>query len=277
MNERPLDPLFGAPPERVQLQRAPLERVLAQVQFPPVLKINEQGHIADFQEALRKDYPFLQKDVGQSMTVQVNAGNVSVNPTEETIWRFFDQEKNWRVSLALRSVSIEVRRYSSRFDFLDRLQTVLTAVNETISPGPATRVGFRYVNRLSGAQELQQLVQYVQPELIGLLGEPMATRVDHSLSEATCSTEEGRLLARWGKMQPFMTHDPDMAAPIDQHSWVLDIDSFLAMGEGGQLLVEGGFNPVALNALTEKLANRAYAFFRWSVKPAFLERFGVEQ
>lgn len=275
MNDRLSDPLFGVPPERVQLSAAPLVRVLAQVQFPPVLKINDQDHIADFQEELRRKYPFLQKEVGQAMNVQINNGQVSVNPSEEVIWRFFDQERNWRISLALRSVSIEVRQYTSRFDFLDRLEEVIESLAQTISPGPAVRVGFRYVNRLTGAEQMRSLDKFIYPDLMGILcEEALSSHVEHCLSEANCTTKDGRLYARWGKMQPNMTHDPGMAEPISQQSWMLDIDSFKAAQEGRETLVPGGFDSSELRTLTENLANRAYAFFRWSVRPAFLDHFG---
>jgi len=60
MADRCDDPLFGEVPERVLLSSAPLVRVLGQVKFPRIAKIAEESYIANFQEAIRGEYPHFQ-------------------------------------------------------------------------------------------------------------------------------------------------------------------------------------------------------------------------
>ena len=45
-------PLGGSPPQEISLPRAPLVRVLTQVRFPGILKIEDKGMVASFQEKI---------------------------------------------------------------------------------------------------------------------------------------------------------------------------------------------------------------------------------
>ena len=53
---------FGPSVQEVPLARAPLVNVIAQVRFPAVMKIEDSAFVANFQEAIRKDYPILRPE-----------------------------------------------------------------------------------------------------------------------------------------------------------------------------------------------------------------------
>ena len=269
MSSRINDPLFGAPPERVQLGAAPLVRVLAQVRFSKIIKISEEQHIGDFQEVLRQEYPHLAKDAAQALEFEVNQGAVSTKSTNEVIWRLFDAQKIWRVSLAPEFISIETAVYTSRDDFLSRTERVLNAVSRTLKPALATRVGFRYLNRLEGLHNLGDLEKLIHPELVGMHSGALRSHIVGASSQIEAATREGRLLARWGLTPAGASHDPNMAPPANETSWVLDIDSFKENNP-----VEEGFRAAELSEMVGTMANRAYAFFRWSAQDEFLRRFG---
>jgi uncharacterized protein (TIGR04255 family) len=189
--------------------------------------------------------------------------------TEEVIWRLFDHARQWRVSLNPSALTLETSRYTSRREFLDRIRVLVDALAASIRPTVAMRVGFRYVNRLDQPQDIKELDRLVYPDLVGLLAEPLRNKVELTISQAQCATLEGRLLVRWGLLPARATHDPEMAPPVDSRSWMLDIDSFTTEG-----LPTDGFQTDALIGKVDTMANRAYAFFRWSVTQKFLERFG---
>jgi uncharacterized protein (TIGR04255 family) len=272
MADRIADPLLGPPPERVQLNPAPLVRVLGQVQFGKIIKINTEQHIGDFQEAVRSKYPFIEKDTAQAVQLHLDDRGVHTSTSDEVIWRLFDASKDWRVSLNPSALSLETVRYTSRGEFLDRFGFLLDELARTIKPTIATRVGFRYVNRLQRSADLRELDQLVYPELVGVLSAPLREQVEQSISQAVCKTAEGRLLVRWGMLPAGASHDPEMAPPLNSQSWMLDIDSFAMEGLPGD-----GFAAEILAGLVDTMANRAYAFFRWSVTEKFLERFGARQ
>lgn len=269
MTDRIADPLLGQPPERVQLDAAPLVRVLGQVQFPKIIKISSEQHIGDFQEAVRNVYPFIERDAAQSVQLNFDGGGMQSSATEEVIWRLFDHSKLWRVSLNPSALTLETAKYTSRQEFLDRFRFLVDALAATIRPGVATRIGFRYVNRLDQPKDIQELNQLVYPDLVGLLADPLRENVELTISQAQCATLEGRLLVRWGLLPALATHDPEMAPPVNSRSWMLDIDSFASDG-----LPTDGFPTDSLVDKVDSMANRAYAFFRWSVTDNFLKRFG---
>lgn len=269
MAERIDDPLFGQPPGRVQLDSAPLVRVLGQVQFAKIIKISSEQHIGDFQEAVRKVFPFIEKDMAQSIQLDFDGRGVQGVTTEEVIWRLFDPARQWRVSLNPSALTLEIFQYTSRQAFLDQFRFLLDALARTIHPTLVTRVGFRYVNQIDQPQDIRDLDQLVYPDLVGLLSAPLRDKVALTISQAQCETLEGGLLVRWGLLPAGATHDPDMAPPVNSRSWMLDIDSFTTTG-----LPTDNFQTDALISKIDTMANRAYAFFRWSVTEKFLERFG---
>lgn len=268
MSQRIEDPLFGEIPARIQLATAPLARVLGQVQFAKIIKIQSESHIGDFQEAVRDAYPLIDREVAQSVQLSMEGGGVSAQTTEEVIWRLFDREKTWRISLTPSALSLETQHYTSRPDFLVRFESVVRAFTQTLRPALATRVGFRYVNHLTKQEDLNALDRLINRELVGVLGVPMGSNVDQTITFAQCRTADGTLLARWGKLPAGASHDPDAAPPQPSPSWILDIDCFATdMGSDG-------FVCEAVTAEVEKMADRAYAFFRWCVTDEFIGRFG---
>lgn len=268
MGQRINDPLFDAPPARVQLDAAPLARVLGQIQFAKIIKITNEAHIGDFQELVRDVYPIIEREVVQSVELNMEGGGISAQTSDEVVWRLFDRDKVWRVSLSPSALSLETRKYTSRHDFLARLEAVAGAFGDTLKPALATRVGFRYVNHLVKSEDLAILNQLIHRELIGVLADCMENNVHQTISFAQCRTADGTLLARWGKLPPGASHDPDAAPPRSTPSWILDIDSF-AVDVGTDR-----FDPTALTRMVEKMADRAYAFFRWCVTDEFIDRFG---
>lgn len=76
MADRIADPLFGKPPERAQLGTAPLVRVLGQVQFARIVNISKEQFIGDFQNAVRRQFPVIERDVAQSIDVSLDGGEL---------------------------------------------------------------------------------------------------------------------------------------------------------------------------------------------------------
>src|SRR4051794_13728758 len=111
-------PLGGPSPAEVSLPRAPLVRVLAQVRFPGILKIDDKSSIVPFQEEIRGTYPLFQQEASQQLHVEVGPSGPAVRHDVGNIWRFTDAEHGWRVSLTTDSVALETSRYSNREDFI---------------------------------------------------------------------------------------------------------------------------------------------------------------
>lgn len=260
------NPLIGPPPPEVPLPNAPLVRVIAQVRFGLVVSIEKREFIAGFQEVIRGEYAVLRQETASNLLVGVR-GQAEVEMRTNTVWRFHDLEHRWRVTLAADFMALETSLYTSRTDFLERFARLLDALELHVKPGALDRLGVRYIDRITGAP-LEDLRTYIQPALLGALGTSLGGHARVSVSEGLFDLpEEGaQMRARWGVMPPNATVDPNAIEPVDERSWVLDIDAF-----------QQGERPFTSGEVGEQaraLAERIYTFFRWSVTDDFLKHYG---
>lgn len=263
-------PLATEIPVEVPLQDAPLVRVISQIRFPPILSIRKEDNVADFQEALRADYPHLQRNEVRNIGM-VPGQDPSIS--EAIIWRLADLPElaTWRVSLGVDFVALETWRYSDRRDFLGRLQRVLANVETSFRPAEAQRVGLRYIDRLEG-RALNRIGDLVQRNALGIL-QPGAEPLDalrkatvHSMTQVQFQAAEGMIQGRWGNLPPNATYDPDALQPTGKRSWVLDLDMFSPHAST--------FRSEELVAMTESFAQRIYSVFRLMVTDEFLRFYG---
>lgn len=253
------------PPAEVPLATAPLVRVLAQVRFPLIASVDKQDFIAPFQEALRREYPVLRPE--QSRGVVLGPTGVVDTRTNNT-WRFQDSKGAWRVSVASEFLALETTKYTSRDDFLERLQRVLAALRDHIDPQVIDRIGIRYIDRVAGEENLRDLPDLIRPEVAGVMATPLAAHTRQALSENifVLPGDGGQLLARWGLLPSQGTVDPGAVEPIDEQSWLLDTDAFMAGTRD--------FDVDVVMEQARELAKSVYGFFRWVVTDEFLKRYG---
>lgn len=259
------NPLIAPPPKEVPLKKAPLVRVIAQVRFPLITSIENQIFIGSFQEAIRNKYPILQPEQTRSFVL----ASQGIMQTEQVTWRFVNAEGNWRVSLAPEFIALETTAYTSRSDFLSRLKYILTALNEHIKPNIVQRFGIRYIDRLVG-QSVKDISKLVRPEIAGITALEFAEHIDQSLTESwfTMPEREDLIIARWGLVPPNTTFDPNAIEPLNEHSWILDLDMSLTK--------QRDFNVDALMIEGQGFTEKIYTFFRWAVTADFLIHFGGE-
>ncbi len=257
-----INPFSGPPPVEVPLTRAPLVRVISQVMFTPILGIVNAAHIAPFQELLRADYPLLDQEFVQRIEITPNQ---QATVHQEAIWRFQDAEQRWRVSLAPTFVALDTAGYTSRRDFLDRLKMILAATEATLRPQLAQRVGLRYVSRVEGPA-FKELSKLIQPAFAGAVATPFGQGAQHLLTESLVATEEGTLTARWGKLPPNMTFDPQTIVPTATESWIHDLDLFKDH--------RAPFHTAEINELLDAFAKRLYTVFRFMVTDEYLRHYG---
>ena len=260
------NPLLDPPPAEIPLPRAPLVLVVAQVRFPQITSVSRSEFIGPFQEAIRHDYPILRQESIQDFLI--NPTRQTAKSSSSKIWRFSEDDGPWRVSLSEAFIALETKQYSSRDDFLSRLERILEAFEEHVAPKRAERVGIRYVDRLAG-EDAEDMPNLVRPELAGILATEVARMTGQAVSQHLFTLGGAdRLVARWGRLPAGRTIDPNTIEPVDTPSWLLDLDAFRAESMP--------FSSEELTAQARGFAERIYTFFRWAVTPAFLTRFGGE-
>ena len=256
------DPFASSPPPEVPLPAAPLVRVIAQVRFPTIAAISQTDFVAPLQQALQTRFPILRSEMGQTLVVGVH-GIASAG--SHTVWRFHDVEKRWRLSLAPDFLSLEAMAYPSRDEFFSAFRDALTVLKERVHLPVLDRLGVRYINRITGEQ-LKCLSDLVWPDVLGIAGTDFSSTMSHSLTETSFALSDAQLIARWGVLPPNATVDPAAIEPIEERSWILDLDMFSATTRP--------FDVALAIEDARSFSARIYTFFRWSVRDEFLVRFG---
>jgi uncharacterized protein (TIGR04255 family) len=257
-------PFTGPSPKEIPLANAPLVCVVAQVKFPPVMSIANPIKIGEFQEHIREVYPLLEQETVHQ--IAVNPESAQPNITQETVWRFFDSEKRWRVSLGTSFISIETKAYVSREDFVTQYQYALLAVEKVFKPSEASRLGLRYIDQVSGTH-LDNIKDMIHPYVLGFSAhDEITTARQHCISEGLFSTDEGQVQTRWGFLPPKATLDANVMQPLNEPSWFLDIDMFATEC--------GSFSAEALANRSRDFSKRVYSVFRWMVTDKFLAAYG---
>lgn len=257
-------PLAGPPPEEVPLREAPLVRVLAQLRFPVVASVEKREFIAPFQEAIRSHYPALRPETSRSFGLEGEGMRTT------TLWRFRAADEHWQLTLAPDFLALDTTAYTSRDDFLERLELVLRALEEHVRPAVVDRFGLRYIDRVTGPA-LESLPDLLRTEVAGILRTPLAAHARHAIAENvfTLPDGSGQVTARWGMVPARATVDPGAVPPIDEPSWLLDLDAFQAETRA--------FDVAATVEQARGFAERIYSIFRWAVTDEFLRVYGAER
>jgi uncharacterized protein (TIGR04255 family) len=247
-----LDPLTNPPPAGRDLASPPIERVIVQVTFPEILAVTNPAVAAAFQEKVRAHYPFLRIDLAPD-----GRGGT------QNLYRMGDTHGRWRLSLGTSFVALETTAYTSRTEILERLAEVVTALNETIRPGAATRIGIRYINRGQIA-DTGGLKDILRDGMAGAAG--LFPTAHLSLSETHMPCAEGGITIRYAQLPAGASPDVNLLAPMQTPTWVFDIDTYTT----SDVPVVDDFSAKAISNIAAALATRALAAFRWSFKQDFL-------
>jgi uncharacterized protein (TIGR04255 family) len=260
-------PLSGEAPPEVHLPNAPLVWVVGQIRFPTILAIRNPDRVAGFQETIRAIYPTLRQDRVQHLVLS-GSEHIHASPGISTglIWRFVDNETAWRwkVSLATDYVSLETRDFKDIEAFSERLRLIIGALEEVFDPQEAHRIGIRYVDRLVGPG-YTKIAEFLRPEVLGLAATALEPAAQQFGIQAVLETEEGQMFARWGKLPPRATVDPEIE-PLEEQSWVIDLDMFTQVNQK--------FVTDDLISTATRFSKRIYAVFRWMVNDNFLRFYG---
>lgn len=259
-----LETPFGEGPlEEVPLFPAPLETVIFQLRFPEVVSLAREDFIGPFQEAVRGTYPILRRrqQPQQRMTSPTEIEIRTVNT-----WEFADVAEDWMVGLATDSISVSTSAYGSRTDFLDRLRSILDALDGLVEPPVVQvyeRLGVRYVNRLI-EDDLEDISRLVKPEMVGALAVemPEGKSVKAAATQAEYLLGDSSMQVRWGLVPPGATIGLGVDA-ITAPSWVLDMDVYYE-----------GQTPYTRDQVLLSVSNaaeRVHRYFRWAMTDEFIE------
>ena len=178
--------------KRVIYRKNPLDLVICQLKFPPILRIDKDPP-AEFQDYVRKEFPnYSEKN---ELTMEVPSGIKDRIPHElfsELLhipstknYEFSSENRQWKINLTRTFISLTTNRYRVWEDFKERLQIPLTALTRTYSPAHFSRIGLRYrdvIRRSALGLDDVSWTELLRPQILGVL-------IDSQISESMQNLE----------------------------------------------------------------------------------------
>lgn len=205
------------PAPRVVFRRNPLNVVVMQLRFPPILTLAQPAGIALFQEAIRHEYPRAEAPA-QQVTFGVGPAGPIPPQIQQGPWRFHG-ESGWLVALAPDFVSLEATKYERYEDFRFRAERLLSVARDDIGVTERSRIGLRYVNEIRhpSASTIKDWRPLLDQQLLGVAaGDLLGDRVVQTLQQVDIRLDSGQLTVRHG------WHE----APDGQAPYVIDLDAY---------------------------------------------------
>ena len=173
--------------ERVVYKKNPLEEVICQLRFPPILRI-DSGNAADFQDVIRQDYPLYSEasDLPDLPLPEPFLKALALPALgQRSAKNFISSDNVWMISLANNFVALTTSRYTRWEGFRSRLKVAVAALENVYNPSFYTRVGLRYKNVIRRSHFDVSDVPWselLSPSILSELGSELADAVKETTS-----------------------------------------------------------------------------------------------
>jgi uncharacterized protein (TIGR04255 family) len=177
---------------RVLYELNPLDEVVCQLRFPPILRIETEVPSA-FQERIRASFPYYESKptlkLPPGLPAELAASLARELPIAkgQATHEFTSADRYWTLSLTREFIALTCRRYERWERFRDRLRSPLEALIELYEPPFYTRIGLRYrdvIRRSELGLGDTSWGNLLQPWIAGALGSPdVAGSVGHAIGE----------------------------------------------------------------------------------------------
>jgi uncharacterized protein (TIGR04255 family) len=251
-----------------RLEQHQLAQVICQARFSPVLRLQQQGEVAAFQEEVRPQYPGFSHE--PAMAVVITPQGVAQQDTGTKNYRFVDADAGVVLVLGVDFVAIEARRYVSIDDVVRRIREAVAIVERLYKPAQRMRLGLRFTNelRFDSADLHTHLRNALNPQLLGPLGDDdIGTAVETTQSVVHLRTEQGNMLQVIHGLNPqggttVLPLAGIPAPPISQEPfYLLDFDAY------SDEIVPLDATVVADQAMI--FNDQLRTLFAWSTKPEY--------
>jgi len=137
---------------RVIYNKNPLDKVICQLKFPPILKIDTE--VPDkFQERIRDEFPEFSEKAEIKLPIFKSAQKntptevlQSITPTGNKNYEFSSEDKVWTINLTRTFIALSTNKYKRREEFRKHLNVPLKALIDIYKPSAFSRVGLRYID-----------------------------------------------------------------------------------------------------------------------------------
>ena len=176
------------PSSRYIYTKNPLIRVICQLRFPPILRIDSeipslfqeriQGHYPEYEE--KKEH---QREVAFDVNGKFDPESIRTKSSESKNHEFTSEDGAWRLNLTRNFLSISTPKYERWEGLTDCFQPALAALQEIYSPPFFTRLGLRYVDifdRSILGESKTPWSELLNPNILGLVASDLAEEINNS-------------------------------------------------------------------------------------------------
>ena len=165
---------------RVLYGTNPLEQVICQLRFPPILRI-DSGSVADFQDVIREEYPLYSEGEGiPEFPFPELAKLRPQGPGPSPEKNFSSADEKWTIALSRDFIALATECYERWEDFHKRLRHAVDALEQVYNPAFYTRVGLRYKDKIHRSRLNLGDVPWSEllvPDILAELGSELADAV----------------------------------------------------------------------------------------------------
>lgn len=258
--------------ERVVYKVNPLNPVICQVRFPPILQISAKEPV-EFQEAIRSKFPAYEHlpPGGRELPSQLppELTQLISRAFGPAPHKFSSKDGKRFFVLAQDSLSYTDRDYERWEQFTSVVFPALEHLNRIYEPNEYTRVGLRYVNMVSRSELGLSDVPWselLQPTILGAMSDPqfgdLVTATEGQFEATVQEVPGSTVKVRYGLV-------PDNSRPTEgkpEQVFKIDID-FGARGE-----IPHGESSRILNQFNAHVRG----FFHWSIESRLHEAMGPQ-
>jgi uncharacterized protein (TIGR04255 family) len=194
--------------QRVIYEVNPLEEVICQLRFPPILRIDSETPAA-FQERVRKSYPLLREKKGLA-ALGIPPEIAKIIPSElpfragNGAYEFVSEDEANTLSLIRDFLAFSIRKYERWEKFRQDLELPFRTLMDEYAPVFFSRTGLRYRNvirRSALNMEGTDWSALLRPHVSGELASPdMARSIDEAASQVVIRLDDelGRVRLQHG-------------------------------------------------------------------------------
>ena len=217
------------------LKNPPVYLTLAQVQFNPILQL--QQFLPKTQESFRQaDYPDFQHQRNTSIQITAQDGRPPVPvPVQHEIFLFGNIEKTHQFILTGQSLTLQLTNYDRFEAFSACFLKGLSIVHDAMNLAFTERVGLRYLNRVM-PQPDEKIEQYLVDQVLGIHSQHEGQSL-YAYTETMNAIGNIKLLSRSAiqegplafpaDIQPRNMRIPERFTSYTGNSAILDNDGFV--------------------------------------------------
>lgn len=168
--------------KRVIYKKNPLDQVICQLRFPPVLKIDAEIP-ADFQDRIREDFPNFKETStwkvegphGEKGLIPLDLLKQAIQSSGNKNYEFSSEDDQWKVNLTRTFMALTANGYERWEKYKEKLDVPLKALIDIYSPAHFSRIGLRYIDvirRSALKLDDSNWSDLIQSYILGILSSP---------------------------------------------------------------------------------------------------------